>query len=371
MKLIFLIDSLQQGGMEKQLIYLANFLNETKRFDIEILLFNKDKKNIFYTDILDAGIKVSDFSVSKNITIPFFSFQIEAFKIARKLKKLNSKIFISFGTNSSFILVIAKLFFLKKNVKIIVSERNTDLAPLSFKRKYYLYFHRFSNTIVPNSFTQEAMITGLYPMYSEKIKVINNYVDLEFYSPKSYNFNKEQLNVVLLGRLTYQKNPMCLMKALKLIKEKTNHKISVSWFGRTQDQELFNEVSSYIKAHNLDVKFHKPQVDTLSIYHKYDLLCLPSFFEGFSNVLGESICCGLPVIVSEQAGDVRKMVDHQANGFLFDCYNEEALYDQFVRFIELPESEKIVMGKESRKKSEEIFSKEEYLNAYTNLILDE
>ena len=87
MKLIFLIDSLQQGGMEKQLIYLANFLNETKRFDIEIVLFNKYKKNNFYKDILDVGIKVSDFSVSETISIPFFGFQIEAFKIARKLKK--------------------------------------------------------------------------------------------------------------------------------------------------------------------------------------------------------------------------------------------------------------------------------------------
>ena len=65
------------------------------------------------------------------------------------------------------------------------------------------------------------------------------------------------------------------------------------------------------------------------------------------------------------------MVDHQENGFLFDCYNEEALYDQFVKFIELPESEKIAMGKESRKKSEEIFSKEVYLNAYSDLMLDE
>ena len=371
MKLIFLIDSLQQGGMEKQLIYLANFLNETKRFDIEIVLFNKYKKNNFYKDILDVGIKVSDFSVSETISIPFFGFQIEAFKIARKLKNLNSKIFISYGTNSSFILEIAKLFFLKKNVKTIVSERNTDLAPLPFKRKYYLYFHRFSNTIVSNSFTQEAMITGLYPDYSEKIKVINNYVDLELYTPKSYNFNKEKLNVVVLGRLTYQKNPMCLMKALNLIKEKTNYKISVSWYGRTQDQELFNEALSYIEAYNLDVKFYKPQIDTLSIYHKYDLLCLPSFFEGFSNVLGESICCGLPVIVSEQAGDVRKMVDHQKNGFLFDCYNEEALYNQFVKFIELPESKKIAMGKKSRKKSEEIFSKEVYLKSYIKLMLDE
>ena len=80
---------------------------------------------------------------------------------------------------------------------------------------------------------------------------------------------------------------------------------------------------------------------------------------------------GLPVIVSEQAGDVRKMVDHQKNGFLFDCYNEAALYNQFVKFIELPESKKIAMGKKSRKKSEEIFSKEVYLKSYIKLMLDE
>ena len=161
------------------------------------------------------------------------------------------------------------------------------------------------------------------------------------------------------------------MKALKLIKENTNYKISVSWYGRVQDEDLFSEVMSYIETFNLDVTFHKPQLDTLSIYHKYDLLCLPSLFEGFSNVLGESICCGLPVIVSQQAGDVSRMVDHQENGFLFDCHNEEALYNQLVKFIELPESEKISMGKKSRKKSEILFSKKFFVNAYTKLMLDE
>ena len=65
------------------------------------------------------------------------------------------------------------------------------------------------------------------------------------------------------------------------------------------------------------------------------------------------------------------MVEHQKNGYLFNCYNEESLYNQLVKFIELPESKKIAMGKESRKKSEEIFSKEVFLNAYIKLILDE
>ena len=104
MKLVFLIDSLQQGGMEKQLIYLANFLNETKLFNIEIVLFNKYKKDNFYEDVLQDDIKISDLSISKSIRIPFFGFQIDALKIARKLSLLDGKVYISYGTNSSYIL---------------------------------------------------------------------------------------------------------------------------------------------------------------------------------------------------------------------------------------------------------------------------
>lgn len=83
-KIIFLIDSLQQGGMEKQLIYLVNAFSKKTNYKIQLATFNPVSKLNFYSELLNPKIEVIDLSINQKITIPGFSFIANILLIAKK-----------------------------------------------------------------------------------------------------------------------------------------------------------------------------------------------------------------------------------------------------------------------------------------------
>ena len=100
---------------------------------------------------------------------------------------------------------------------------------------------------------------------------------------------------------------------------------------------------------------------------KYDVLCLPSLFEGFSNSLSEYICCGRPVLASD-VSDNSLMVKDGDNGFLFDPENVDSIAAAFSKFFVLSKEEKARMGIRSREIAESLFKKERFIDSYISLI---
>lgn len=366
-KIIFLIDSLQQGGMEKQLIYLVNAFSKKTNYKIQLATFNPVSKLNFYSELLNPKIEVIDLSINQKITIPGFSFIANILLIAKKISYLKGNSYVAFGVNSSLILELAKLLFLSKKTTALVSERNTDLLPLSMKRRFFLSCHSLATYIVPNSHSQGRIINKVFPLFREKIKVINNFIDTDHFYPKSYSHSKDSLKILVLGRLTEQKNPLVLIAALKHLK-KSGYSVNVTWYGRIQDVKLYNTLRKEIFENNLNFEINAPDPNTLKIYHSHDIICLPSFYEGFPNVLGEAIACGLPAIVSYEAGDASMMVKENINGYLFHCENEKELYFKILKFINLNNQTKIKFGKESRKIAEKLFKEDLFFEAYHKLL---
>ena len=62
------------------------------------------------------------------------------------------------------------------------------------------------------------------------------------------------------------------------------------------------------------------------------------------------------------------MVQNKKNGFLFNPYNIDSIVDAFKSFFRLSQSERIIMGKNSRVIAEKMFNKERFVNSYVNLI---
>ena len=99
----------------------------------------------------------------------------------------------------------------------------------------------------------------------------------------------------------------------------------------------------------------------------FDVMCLPSLAEGFSNSISEYICCGKPVICSDVA-DNHIMVKEGENGFLFNPYNIDEMVDAFMKFFNLSTLEKEEMGSRSRQIAESLFDKEAFTKEYITLI---
>lgn len=92
---------------------------------------------------------------------------------------------------------------------------------------------------------------------------------------------------------------------------------------------------------------------------------LPSYHEGMSNVNLESAANGRPVITTNVPG-CRETVDDGRTGYLVEARSTKSLIDAIERFINLPYSQKVLMGKEARQKVVREFDRQIVVEAYLN-----
>ena len=158
------------------------------------------------------------------------------------------------------------------------------------------------------------------------------------------------------------------------MKEQGYSNFHVSCYGNLQNKNVI--LQQYIEeGKELIMKYGISDLITMNdktqsvpdLIPLYDILCLPSLYEGFSNAISEYICCGRPVLCSDVA-DNGVMVKDGYNGFLFDPKNVDSMVESFKRMLQLTYEERIEMGIRSREIAEVLFKKENFLNAYIDII---
>lgn len=94
---------------------------------------------------------------------------------------------------------------------------------------------------------------------------------------------------------------------------------------------------------------------------------LPSYHEGMSNVNLESAANGRPVVTTNVPG-CRETVDDGKSGYIVEVRSARSLIEAVERFIDLPYSQKIIMGHNAREKVEKEFDRQIVVVAYLNEI---
>lgn len=118
--------------------------------------------------------------------------------------------------------------------------------------------------------------------------------------------NKDTINIVTIGRITYQKNP----KQFNEIAEQfTNDKsIRFTWIG---DGELKSELSSS----NIRVTGWKNQKEVLEELCKGDIYLSTSLWEGLPLAVLQGMSIGLPLVLSNCVGNI-DLVEKNKNGYI-------------------------------------------------------
>jgi glycosyltransferase involved in cell wall biosynthesis len=104
------------------------------------------------------------------------------------------------------------------------------------------------------------------------------------------------------------------------------------------------------------------------VLQKADIVCLPSYREGFPKVLLEAMACGLPCITTDVPG-CRAAVRHNDNGLLIPVNDPDALAAAISTLAKNQEM-RVRMGQRGRARTLEEFSQEQ-INKMTLLAYQE
>lgn len=323
-RILLFIDSLGAGGAQRQLVGLALML-KARGFDVCVVMYHDES---FYKQmLLDDDIPCLLILSGKLSRIPRFHLLTKQYK---------PDLVIAYLESPSIIACISKLF--GRKFKLIVSERNTS-QQINLKERIRFNFFRIADCVVPNSFSQQSFINKYASYLSKKTKVITNFVDTENFIPLENKKRRDGVQeIVVAASIWGPKNTLNFIEAVEILSKRITN-FHISWYGKIGKNTPYIDKCNQLIIEKGLQKYIELLDKTKEIKVKYqqaDLFCLPSFYEGTPNVIGEAIACGLPVVCSNVC-DNAIYVKEGINGFLFDPKVPQDIADKLFKSLSMNE----------------------------------
>ena len=201
---------------------------------------------------------------------------------------------------------------------IIAQEHNVDDWKGRFQRWLDVKLAYFTDKIVAVSRAVGDFYNSL-GIPRDKITIIYNGLNLKEFS---HSFDAKRKNkwggdpiVGFVGRLHPQKG----IKDLLEVGERVSEIFKEVKFLVVGDGPLKNWLTREIEKRNLKNNFHLlgKREDLPSLYTKMQVLLLPSYREGFPNVVLEAMASGVPVVATD-VGGINEIVENGKSGFIVE-----------------------------------------------------
>ncbi len=354
-RILLVTGSLNQGGAEFQLLTLARMLQE-HGFDVEVLaLTDYDyfmpyvrKHKLRYTCIENRGSNV-----------------YRVWKAVRLIIQRRPTLVISYIKKVSQVAILARIFS-GFAFKLISSERTALIRP----RHDLFYFNltRFVNLITVNSSSKLSYIRQRFPFLRRKAVFMPNIIDYRrFEAVSSVPAQDGVIRLSFIGRISPEKNLLNLVKAVGMLTGR-GYRLRLTLSGAASNKLYLGQLQELIRREQLEhiVLYTGPVGQVEEVYRHTDLLCLVSVFEGFSNVLSEALCSGIPVLASD-IEENRYLVEDTVNGFLVPPGDAAAIAAGIERFLQLDPAAISIMAASNRNKARAIFDEDHIYQQYVDL----
>lgn len=214
--------------------------------------------------------------------------------------------------------VIASRFYKRKLISHI-HVNNVKMNKLNLYSLLYLMCSKVFSKIVwvsESSFENHFFKNRLHKKSIVLYNVIDKRKIEEQASKKQLN---EKYDLIFLGRLTYQKNPIRLIRIISKLKEKKDDiKVAIVGSGEMDDEvrKMSNELNL-----NDNIKFWGYMDNPYPVLKNSKMLILTSLFEGTPMCALEALALGVPVISTPVDG-LKNIIENNINGYLTDNDDE-------------------------------------------------
>lgn len=346
-KIIHLIDTLDVGGAQTQLLNIIKHFNYK---NYEHMVYSLTDKLTMSKEFLKASIPVFSLGLDEALKKRrWFQIINQITSMLRKEKPDILEMHLSwsriFGTIGS--VLTGKI--------TIISFEHGDL----YKGwKYCLVnfiLSFFINKIIACSYALKYWLIKNYKIPSRKILVMHNAVSLEEFKPVDINydrrmefgFSKNNILIVSVGTLGkgINKGMDYLIRAVsELIKKNININLLIVGEGELKEELIIltNELG-ILSA----VKFLGKRRDIKNILNIADIFVLASIFEPFGIAIIEAMAMAKPVIATNSGG-IPEIIRDGENGLLVEPRDYHTITEKIEILINKPDLRKR-LGEEARK----------------------
>ncbi len=326
MRVTFLIRSLSIGGAERQLIVLAKGLHERGH---RVLIATFYGGGPLEEELRETGVAVRD--LGKRGRWDVLSFLPLLIRLIREEKPdvLHSHLVIA-----NILTVLLKPLFPRIRMvwTVLSAKPNFDrydrVWRLSFRTERLL--SRFADLIIANSYRGRDHAIG-HGFPKDKMIVIPNGIDTRLFYPDpearrriraEWGVAEDEKLIGLVGRLAPIKDHQTFLEAAVLLAQ-ARQDVRFVCVGDGPDnyrQEL--HALSMRLGLEKRLAWAGARTDMLAVYNALDIATSSSYGEGFPNMIGEAMACGVPCVVTD-VGDSARIVEE--TGVLVPPRNPQAL----------------------------------------------
>jgi glycosyltransferase involved in cell wall biosynthesis len=299
------------GGVERQAIALVNEMSQ-RGHETRLFTLDDAQAKTFYD--IDPSVHWEKLGVGNPKVKANWRVRYQRMKKVRAIvRDFNPDVILAFQQGMFLSLY---LYTGGMGIPVVAAERESPFRYDFLKSGQYRKLMAFQSfRLAPHITVQCNSYVEAYPQYLQsKMKVIPNAIyPSEIRS--NPGGNKGQSKILLcIGRLSYQKNQLVLLDAFaRLAKDFSEWKLVLAGEGEGR-AEIESKITTLDITEKVDVLGAVKDVTLL--YANAHALCIPSRWEGFPNVLGESMAHGLPAVGYEGCGGVRDLITHGQDGIL-------------------------------------------------------
>ena len=223
------------------------------------------------------------------------------------------------------------------------------------------WFSKSADLIISNSFAGQRDCTAA-GYAAERMVVVHNGIDIARFHPdagagramrREWGIPDGAPLIGMIGRLDPQKDHPTFLRAAALVAQQRPDVRFICVGNGPDDYRAALQTQARDLGLNGSAMWTPASNNVLGVYNALDLATLPSANgEGFANVVGEAMACGVPVVVTD-AGDSALIVANAEQ--VVPIRQPEALAAAWLRVLALTPDERARLGAQQRARIEENF----------------
>ncbi len=327
------------GGVDK---YITNFFQSVDTPDVKIDFLTNLNSDDF---LKHAGALNSELFCVSGLGNPFKQYS----QIKKILKDKYDVLYLNVSTALAFPAVLAAKS--AKVKKIVVHSHSSGYdCESALKRRIMTLLHKIckvplclcATDFLSCSDKASGWMFTRKVIKNKRVQIIRNTADLSCFSydeSKRQKIRKElsvdgKFVIGFVGNMLYAKNPLFLADLLKCIVERRDDVVLVT----IGDGPLSERLKEKISLYGLDkhFKFLGRRDSSDGYMSAFDVLVLPSNFEGMPLVSIEAQCSALPCVISKNVSQMAK-ISNMCDFVSID--NEVAFAEQVLKYRDVERSE--------------------------------